>query len=108
MPKASYKLRLVKYDPKYVLKQLKGGDTVETTETYTLAVNYKGINIKLLLSGNAEDIRENFSNYNFDINKKTFVQIDLNSKITQKVLEEFADNGTDDEEEEDDLSDYEE
>lgn len=102
MPKASYKLRLVKYDPKYVLKQLKGGDTVETTETYTLAVNYKGINVKLLLSGNAEDIRENFSNFKFDIKKKTFIQLDLNSKISQKVLDEFADNGIDEEEESED------
>lgn len=99
MPKTSYKLRLVDKDQKDKLKQLKGGDTVETTETLNFAVNYKGINVKLILRGNAEDIRENFSNFKFDIRNKTFIQMDLNSKITQKVLDDFAENGAYEEEE---------
>jgi len=93
MPKTSYKLRLSKKGTNKKLKQLKDGDTVETTEIYTFTVNYKGINVKMELRGNAEDIRTNFSNFNFDIQNKTFIQVDLNSKISQKVLEEFAAEG---------------
>ena len=100
MVKASYKLRLIEEDPKHKLKQLKGGDTVETTQKYTFTVNYNGINVKLELKGNAEDVRKNFSQFDFDIQGKTFVQMDINSKITQKVLDDFAENGDDEEEEE--------
>ena len=59
------------------------------------------------MKGNSEDIRANFSNFKFDIRNKTFVQMDLNSKITQKVMEDFAEDEIE-EEESDDLSDYEE
>ena len=83
-------LRLVEFDPNFRLKQLKDGDTVSTTERYVFAVNHKGINVKLTLSGNKEDIRKNFSSYKFDINAKTFIQNTINSEFSQKLLDEFT------------------
>ena len=108
-------MRLQNFGTNNKLKILKNGDSVELSEKYEFTCNYQGINIKTVITGNAEDIRKNFSNYKFILNqstKKTFFQMDMNSKIAQKVLDEFAtpvekeENGDEETDSEDDYSEH--